>query len=195
MGSCVHLILLIGIFFSLVGNLIGLTGYSWWTTGQYEHGLWRYCHHLSGGRGHEYHTRDNLLHQHGEYYVATLLLAISTLFLIISAICTTVVYFDCCFDHRSLCRRFNSVVCVVSVCGSVVSGFGALVYVELSLAHNFAAMTRGWSSIGCWVGYGVGVVLFVVGCGVKVKQNVVGSSSVNIVHVEPVATKQVRFSK
>jgi len=194
MGSCVHLIFLISVSFSIAGNLIGLTGYSWWTTQEYDHGLWRYSHTLSGNRGRYYYIRQDLLNSHGEYYITTLLLATSCVFIVASAICETLIYFDCIQRAQNkgiqieeqCCGKLLFVVSIISMCFAHVCGFGALVYVERALENNFKIMTRGWSNVGCWLGYVVGAVLFTAGCVVScVKRTSNGVFS--IVQVEPYA--------
>ena len=79
------------------------------------------------------------------------------------------------------------------------------------MAHNFRTMSRGWSNVGCWTGYGLSsVLLLVTSCVSCVEMKKSGEH--NIVHVQPYLphcdttheetlfaahkhSKQVRFQK
>ena len=132
----------------------------------------------------------------------------STLLLLLLGL---IIYFRC-LRHKHYCYdKLVVVVAVVCSCFAQCSGFGALVYVERSMVHNYRTMSRGWSNVGCWTGYGLSsVLLLVASCVSCVEMKKSGEH--NIVHVQPYLphcdttheetlfaphkhSKQVRFQK
>ena len=158
MGSRSIITLSAGICFTLAGNLIGLTGYSWWRTDNFDHGLWRYCETLPGTRGRLYHIRKNLA-SHKEYFIATILLGVSCGFLIISFVSTTLA-----FVYQDIIKRknINLIVSAVSVFLASILGLSSLIYIEVVMKQQFVIMDRSWSNICCWLGYGVSVFVFIL---------------------------------
>jgi len=150
MGSCLIITLFAGICFTLTGNLIGLTGYSWWKSAPYDHGLWRYCRTLPGNRGKIFYIRSDLFNSHREYFVATVLLGVSCGFIAASAIATVLSYF---YRNEIKIKIINELASTFFIFVAAALGWSALIYIEVKLEDQFNNMDRGWSNIFCLLGY------------------------------------------
>lgn len=171
-----------GICITLTCNLIGLTGYSWWHSSPYDHGLWRYCITLPGSRGRLYYIREDLINNYPHYFKTTVLLGVSCGFIIIAGISNLLVYH---YRNETKKKIINQGLCAISMFIAVTLGFSAMLYAEVKLKANFDDMTRSWSNIMCWLGYVVSLITLVQSIIVVIMSvKNVTSSTGSIVQVE-----------